>query len=115
MRDKNGLMKPFTSARIFFKGLTHFSCKRVLIFGETLCEKVCLGLFKGKDADLQGERKRKRGAKEKYDARLRWRGCFSNEASKKIDHAARAQTRIVERPLRREHEMEKRTQTNGGL
>ena len=91
------------------------SCKRLLIFGETLCENVCLGLFKGKDADLQGKRKSKGGAKEKYDVRLRWRGCFSNIASKKIYHGARVQTRIVERPLRREHEMEKRTQTNGGL
>ena len=72
-----------------------------------------LGLFKGEDADLQGERKRKRGAKEKYDIRQRWRACFSNIESKKIDHAARVQTRIVGRPLRREHEMEKRTQTNG--
>ncbi len=87
----------------------------MLIFGETLCENVCLGLFKGKDADLQGERKRKRGAKKKYDAKQRWRGCFRNIESKKIDHGARAQTRIVERHLRREHKMEKRTQQNGGL
>jgi hypothetical protein len=115
MRDKNGLMKSFYFSENFFIGLTNFSCKRVLIFGETLCENVCLGLFKGKDTDLQGERKRKRGAKEKYDEKQRWRACFRNIESKKIDHAARAQTTNLERPLRREHEMEKRTQTNGGL
>jgi hypothetical protein len=61
-----------------------------------------------------GERKRKRGTKEKYDVRPTWRGCFRNIGSKKIDHGARAQTRNLKRPLRREHEMETRTQTHGG-
>ncbi len=43
MRDKNGLVKSFTSAKKKILGPANLSCKRLLIFGETLCKNMCQG------------------------------------------------------------------------
>jgi hypothetical protein len=43
MRDKNEIVKSFYFSEKKIIGLANLSCKRLLIFGETLHENVCDG------------------------------------------------------------------------